>query len=328
MVENQNASVAEGDFLGLPCRALVVAIWIGGRRIPGAVEPVKIRFFVGDPFLDRLPGWFDRLHGLDVEGWRRRARERDDSLPEAVEAEEEFDFLAADDFAHRFHGALAARTFEWIAAPDLEDEVAPEGAHVTGGLLGRGGDEEDLGGRRFCGWRLGFGKLDDAVGDQRDLAAGFVGVGAVVADGLLAFGREVKQRCSNEVGGLEDLEVALGAVVSFGAVDDGLGAGVPGDFLEGKWMAEEIFRQTLAPGAVVGGDGFFAAVVDVEAGMFPGEEVGEFSGADELGFAEGVEEAVAEEFDGGVEVFGGHAVEMAVGGRKGSAGKGQETILD
>jgi hypothetical protein len=66
----------------------------------------------------------------------------------------------------------------------------------------------------------------------------------------------------------------------------------------------------------VGGDGFFAAVVDVEAGVFPGEEVGEFAGADELGFAEGVEEAVAEEFDGGVEVFGGHAVEAAVGGEE------------
>jgi hypothetical protein len=50
--------------------------------------------------------------------------------------------------------------------------------------------------------------------------------------------------------------------------------------------------------------------------MFPGEEVGEFAGADELGFAEGVEEAVAEEFDGRVEVFGGHAVEMAVGGEE------------
>ena len=56
--------------------------------------------------------------------------------------------------------------------------------------------------------------------------------------------------------------------------------------------------------------------MDVEAGVFPGEQVGEFSGADELGFAQGVEEAVAEEFDGGVEVFGGHAVEMAVGGEE------------
>ena len=33
-------------------------------------------------------------------------------------------------------------------------------------------------------------------------------------------------------------------------------------------MAEEVFRQTLAPGAVVGGDGFLAAVVDVKDGVF------------------------------------------------------------
>jgi hypothetical protein len=55
-------------------------------------------------------------------------------------------------------------------------------------------------------------------------------------------------------------------------------------------MAEEILGEAFAPGAVVGGDGFFATVVDVEAGVFPGEEVGEFSGADELGFAQGVME--------------------------------------
>jgi hypothetical protein len=30
-------------------------------------------------------------------------------------------------------------------------------------------------------------------------------------------------------------------------------------------MAEQIFRQTLATGGVVGGDGLFAAVVDIEA---------------------------------------------------------------
>jgi hypothetical protein len=67
------------------------------------------------------------------------------SLPKPVEAEEELDFLASDDFAHRFHGALAARTFEWIATPDFQYEVTPQGAHVAGGLFGRGGDEEDLG---------------------------------------------------------------------------------------------------------------------------------------------------------------------------------------
>jgi hypothetical protein len=75
---------------------------------------------------------------------------------------------------------------------------------------------------------------DDAVGDEGVLAAGFVGVGAVVADGLLSFGREVKESGGDEVGGFEDLEVALGVVVSFGAVDDGLGAGVPGDLWREK----------------------------------------------------------------------------------------------
>lgn len=111
-------------------------------------------------------------------------------------------------------------------------------------------------------------------------------------------------------------------------VDDGLGGGVPGDFLEGEGMAEEIFGEAFTPGAVVSGDGFFAAVVDVEAGMFPSEEVGEFSGADEFGFAKGVEEAVAEKFDGGVEVFCGHAVEMAVGGEEAVGGEDMEVRVE
>jgi hypothetical protein len=69
--------------------------------------------------------------------------------------------------------------------PHFEDEVAPEGAHVAGPAFGRCGDEEDLDGCwRFFGWRLGLGWPDDAVGDGRGLAAGFVGVDAVVTDGL------------------------------------------------------------------------------------------------------------------------------------------------
>jgi hypothetical protein len=47
----------------------------------------------------------------------------------------------------------------------------------------------------------------------------------------LAFGREVKQRSRNEVRSFKDFEVTLGRVVALGAVDDGLGGGVPGDFL-------------------------------------------------------------------------------------------------
>jgi hypothetical protein len=57
---------------------------------------------------------------------------------------------------------------------------------------------------------------------------------------LLALGREVEKSGGDEVGGFEDLEVALGGVVAFGAVDDGLGGGVPGDFLEGEGMAEKV----------------------------------------------------------------------------------------
>ena len=107
------------------------------------------------------------------------------------------------------------------------------------------------------------------VGDEGLLAAGFVGVEAVVADGLLSLGREVVDDGGDEVGGFEDLEIPLGGVVALGPVDDGLGGGVPGDFLEGEGMAQEIFNETFAAFGVVGWDGFFAAVVDVEAGMLP-----------------------------------------------------------
>ena len=132
------------DFRCFPCLTLVVAIWIGIGWVPGTVEPVEVGFDVGDPFLDRLPGWFDQLHGLDVKRRRRRARELDQPLPQPVEAEEELDFLAADDFADGFHGALAAGALQRVAAPDLEDQVTPERAHVAGGLLRRCRDEEDF----------------------------------------------------------------------------------------------------------------------------------------------------------------------------------------
>jgi hypothetical protein len=97
---------------------------------------------------------------------------------------------------------------------------------------------------------------------------------------------------------------------------DGQGGGVPGDFLEGEGMAEEVFGEAFAAYGVVGGNGFFAAVGDVEAGVLPGEEVGEAAGTDVFAVAQGLEEAVAEEFDGGGEVFGGHAVETTVGGEE------------
>jgi len=67
----------------------------------------------------------------------------------------------------------------------------------------------------------------------------------------------------DEVVGFEDLEVALGVMVAFGAVDDGLGGGVPSDFLEGgvfakasppkEGMAQKILGKAFATGGVVGG---------------------------------------------------------------------------
>ena len=93
-------------------------------------------------------------------------------------------------------------------------------------------------------------------------------------------------------------------------------------------MAEEVFGEAFAALGVVGGNGFFTAVVDVEAGVFPGEEFGESAGADVFAFAQGVEEAVAKEFDGGGEVFGGHAVEAAVGGEKSVGGEDVEVGVE
>ncbi len=118
--ENKSPAVVQLDFLRFPSGALVETIWIGmafvrlmlmwarrprSLRVPGTIEPIEIGFFVGDPFLDRLPGWFDGFHRLDVEGRRRRAWELDDAFhsslklrmacPQAVEAQKKFDLLGA-----------------------------------------------------------------------------------------------------------------------------------------------------------------------------------------------------------------------------------------
>ena len=55
--EDQGKAIAERDFLGLPIWALVEAFGLCASGIPFLVEPVQIRFVIGDPFLDRLPGW-------------------------------------------------------------------------------------------------------------------------------------------------------------------------------------------------------------------------------------------------------------------------------
>ena len=50
---------------------------------------------------------------------------------------------------------------------------------------------------------------------------------------LLAFGWQMEECGGDEIGSLENLEIAFGVVMALGAVDDGFAGGVPSDFLEG-----------------------------------------------------------------------------------------------
>ena len=182
-------------------------------------------------------------------------------FPNSVESEEELDFTGAEKGVHDFHGAFATRALEWIGVPDSEDEVTPERAHRAGG---------DFGWRRDDG-RLGCARLFAGGFLQRRAAghaAAFVRVDAVVADRLVPSRRDVVNGGGEEVGGFEDFKVALRAPTAAGAVDDGLGLGVPVDFLKGEWGAQEILGEALAAFGVAGSDGFFPAV-DVEAAVFP-----------------------------------------------------------
>ena len=143
--ENQDAVVVQMDFGCLPCLALVEAVRVGIRWVPGTVEPVEVGFVVGNPFLDRLPRWLDGLHGFDVEGWGWWAWKLDEAFPQAVETKEEFDLLGAFYSTDEFHGSFAARALERVGSPDFENEIPPQGTHGAGALLWRGGDEENFG---------------------------------------------------------------------------------------------------------------------------------------------------------------------------------------
>ena len=80
-----------------------------------------------------------------------------------------------------------------------------------------------------------------------------------------------------------------------GAVGDGAGAGVPVDFLEGERRAQQILGKALAALDVVRRDGFGVGM-DVEAAVFPGEQIGHFALAEMLAGKEDLQESIAEEF--------------------------------
>ena len=57
-------------------------------------------------------------------------------------------------------------------------------------------------------------------------------------------------------------------------------------------MAQQILCKAFASSGIVRRDGFFATIVDVEAGVFPCAELIKLPRADEPGLTQGVEEAV------------------------------------
>jgi hypothetical protein len=128
----------------------------------------------------------------------------------------------------------------------------------------------------------------------------------------MALGRDVVDHSGQEVGGGEDFEIAFGVPGAAGAVDDGFGVGVPGDFLEGEGGAQQILGEALASLDVRRADEVGVGM-DVKAAVFPREEVGYFVVADEFGLVEGVEELVAEEFGEWGQAVIGQTVEPALG---------------
>jgi hypothetical protein len=121
-----------------------------------------------------------------------------------------------------------------------------------------------------------------------------------IADGVVVAVGDVLDGGGDEVGGGEDLEVALGFPVAAGAVDDGGGFFFPGDLLQGEGGAQEVFGEVSSALYVVRGDGFFSGV-EVETAVSPGKEVAGFPFCEQFVVDEPADEAVAEEFGEGVE---------------------------
>ena len=139
----------------------------------------------------------------------------------------------------------------------------------------------------------------------------------------------MEQRGSNEVGSLEDLEVALGGVVALGAVDDGLGRFVPGDLLsesvDGGDGTEFPVGQLESDAEGVA-EGFGGGMEEV------GEELAAFAkdAAEDLG--DGEHELAVGHFvaDGGGDPVAGGADTALMAGRAevaALAGEGEEAFV-
>ena len=153
------------------------------------------------------------------------------------------------------HGVVADRAAERVDVPDPQDEVAPA---FGGQFEGRGRGEAGTANHQFRG--------------QSTLAeaAHFVGVPAVVADHLGALVGDVLGDGGEEVGGGEELEIAIDFGVKPGAVGDGVVGGFESHLLDREWVAQDVLGEVLEIGLVFGGDGLSG--MEVEAAVFPGIE--------------------------------------------------------
>jgi hypothetical protein len=178
--------------------------------------------------------------------------------------------------------AGAERAAQRVGAPDFADEVAPGFASAWAAGGGVAGDGGRAGARRSQG--------GGGAGD-----AGFVTVVTVVADLGAAGHGDLGEQGADEIEGGKDLKVAAGAPVALGAVEDGAGLGLVGDFLEGVGRAEQIFGEAAAALGIVGGKRGFAAV-GTKTGVSPLEEAGEGLGREGAGLAKAAEQSEAPEF--------------------------------
>ena len=123
----------------------------------------------------------------------------------------------------------------------------------------------------------------------------------------------MQEDSGDEIGSLENFEIAFGVVMALGAVNDGFTGGVPGNFLQREWMTQQIFGESLATAVVVGIDEVVTAVVNVKSGMFPTEQITQFVRTDEFLFPEDSEEAMAKQLCHGADGSLRQAVKAAVG---------------
>ncbi len=120
----------------------------------------------------------------------------------------------------------------------------------------------------------------------------------------------------DEIGSLENFEIAFGVVMALGAVDDGFAGGVPGDFLQREWMAQKILGEAFAAAMVVSIDKVVTAVVNVKSGMLPTEQIAQFVRADEFLFPEDGEEAMAKQLGHRADGSLRQAVKASVGSKQ------------